>query len=52
MKSEGENWRERVAGKAAGDECVFMPVQQIELTDEAGSGAMPDAAGGGGVTGR
>lgn len=25
---------------------------KIELTDEAGSGAMPDAAGGGGVTGR
>jgi hypothetical protein len=25
VKSEGEKGRERVVGKAAGDECVFIP---------------------------
>jgi hypothetical protein len=44
VKSEEEK-REGVAGKAAGDECVFIPGE--------GSGAtpMPDAAGGEGVPG-
>ena len=44
MKSEGTKGRERVVGKAAGDECVW-------LADEVGFDAIPDAAGGEGVTG-
>jgi hypothetical protein len=50
VKSEGTKGRERVVGKAAGEECVLYlakgPGWQIW------SGAtMPDAAGGEGVTG-
>ena len=43
---EGGKWRERAVGKAAGDERVFIPGPRVGLADEAGSDAMPDAAGG------
>jgi hypothetical protein len=48
MKSEGkrEKGREGVVGKAARDECVFIPGEGPGLADEIGSNAMPDAAGG------
>jgi hypothetical protein len=42
----GENWRERVVGKAAGDERVFIPGRGFGQVDEASSDAIPDAAGG------
>ena len=48
MKSEGEKGRERVVGKAAGDEGVFI---RARLADEVRLNAMPDAADGEGVTG-
>jgi hypothetical protein len=44
--------RERVVGKAAGDECVFIPGKRTGLADEVGSDAIPDAAGGEGSRGR
>jgi hypothetical protein len=47
VKSEGTKERERVVGKAAGDECVFI----LAKADEVGFDAMPDAAGGEAVTG-
>jgi hypothetical protein len=50
VKSEGTKGRERVVGKAAGDECVFI-LAKAELADEVGFDAMPDAAGGEAVTG-
>jgi hypothetical protein len=40
---EGGKWRERVVGKAAGDERVFIP--RVGLADEA-SDTIPEAAGG------
>ena len=46
LKSEGKKGRERVVGKAAGDECVFIPGVRAGLADEVGFDAMPDAAGG------
>ena len=36
--------RERDVGKAAGDECVFIPGERTELVDEVGD-TIPDAAG-------
>jgi hypothetical protein len=36
---------ERTVGKASGDECVLYTSARVGLADEAGSGAMPDAAG-------
>ena len=35
----------RIVGKAAGDECVFIP-EGPGLADEVGCDAIPDAAGG------
>ena len=46
MKREGKIGRERAVGKAAGDECVFIPGKRAGLADEVGSDAMPEAAGG------
>ena len=46
MKSEGTKGRERVAGNAAGDECVFIPGEGPGWADEVGSDTIPDAAGG------
>ena len=43
---KGEKWRERVAGKAAGDECVFIPGERPGWQMRSGCDAMPDAAGG------
>ena len=44
---EGERGeRERVDGKAAGDECVFIPGEGPGWQMRVGSDAMPDAAGG------
>jgi hypothetical protein len=40
----GKKGRERVAGKATGDECIFIPGEG--LADEVGFDAMPDVAGG------
>ena len=37
VKSEGTKGKERVAGKAAGDECVFIPWRRAVLADESGS---------------
>jgi hypothetical protein len=37
---------ERVVGKAAGDECVFIPCEGPGLADEVGSDTIPDTAGG------
>jgi hypothetical protein len=45
-EGEGTKKRERVVGKAAGDECVFIPGEGTGQADEDGSDAMPDAAGG------
>jgi hypothetical protein len=36
VKSEGTKGRERVVGKAAGDECVFIPGEGPGLADEVG----------------
>ena len=36
---------ERTVGKASGDECVLYTSARVGLADEAGSDAMPDAAG-------
>ena len=44
-KIEGKKWRERVAGKAAGDECVFIPGERPGWQMRYGFDAMPDAAG-------
>jgi hypothetical protein len=38
--------KERVIGKAAGDECVFISDEGPGLADEVGSDAIPDTAGG------
>jgi hypothetical protein len=38
---KGEKGKERVVGKAAGDECVFIPGEGLGLADEV---AMPDGA--------
>jgi len=38
--------REKVIGKAAGDECVFYTWRRTGLADEVRSDAIPDAAGG------
>ena len=43
---EGEDWRERVVGKAAGYERVFIPGRGSGLADEARLDAIPDVAGG------
>ena len=51
VKSEGKKGREGVVGKAAGDECVFIPGEGPGLADEVGSDAIPDAAGGEGSHG-
>jgi hypothetical protein len=40
-----------VVGKAAGDECVFIPERRARQADEVGSDAIPDAAGGEGSRG-
>jgi hypothetical protein len=45
VKSEGKKGRERVAGKAAGDECVFIP------GDGPGWQMRVSSTGGEGVTG-
>ena len=50
MKSEGTKGRERVVGKAAGDEYVFIPGEGPGWQIRSGV-TMPDAAGGEGVTG-
>jgi hypothetical protein len=47
----GKKGRGGVVGKAAGDECVFIPGERPGLPDEVGFDAMPDAAGGEAVTG-
>jgi hypothetical protein len=41
-----ENKRERVVGKAAGDECVFISGEGPGWQMRSGSDAIPDAAGG------
>jgi hypothetical protein len=46
-EGKGTKGSERVVGKAAGDECFFIP----GLADEVGSDTIPDTAGGEGVTG-
>jgi hypothetical protein len=43
---EGEKWKERVVGKAAGDERVFIPGRGPGLADEARSDTIPGAPGG------
>ena len=48
---EGGKWRERVVGKAAGDERVFIADRGVGLVDEASSDTIPDAAGGEGSHG-
>jgi hypothetical protein len=45
-EGKGTKERERFVGKAAGDECVFIPGERPGLADEVGSDAIPDAAGG------
>ena len=50
MKSEGIKGRERVVGKAAGTS-TSLYWRKARLADEVGFDAMPDAAGGEGVTG-
>jgi hypothetical protein len=40
---EGENWRERVVGKTAGDEHVFIAGRGLGLADEARLDAILDA---------
>jgi hypothetical protein len=50
-KGKGTKGNERVVGKAAGDECVFIPAEGTRLADEVGSDTIPDTAGGEGVTG-
>jgi hypothetical protein len=44
VKSEETKGRERVVGKAAGDECVFIPNERTGLADKVGC----DHAGRGG----
>jgi hypothetical protein len=43
---EGKKWRERVVGKAAGDERVFIAAAGSGCQMKASSNAIPDAAGG------
>jgi hypothetical protein len=43
---EEEKGRQRVVGKAAGDERVFIPSRGVGVADEAGSDTIPNAAGG------
>jgi len=38
--------KERVVGKAAGDERVFIPGRGVGVADEASLDAIPDTAGG------
>jgi hypothetical protein len=38
--------KERVVGKAAGDECVFITWRRTGLADEVESDAIPDMTGG------
>jgi hypothetical protein len=45
-RGEGNKREERVVGKAAGDECFFIPGERTGLADEVGSDAIPEAAGG------
>jgi hypothetical protein len=46
VKRKGNNGgRERFVGKAAGDECVFIPGAGVGLADGVGPDAIPDAAG-------
>ena len=45
-EGKGTKGSERVVGKAAGDECVFITWRRTGLADEVGSDAIPDAAGG------
>jgi hypothetical protein len=45
-EGKGTKGSERVVGKAAGDECVFIPGEGPGLADEVGSDAIPDAASG------
>ena len=52
MKREGERGRERVAGKAAGDECVFIPGEGPGLADEVSSDAAARACAGNTKLGR
>ena len=49
-REKGTKRSERVVGKAAGDECVFIPGAG-PAADEVGSDAIPDTAGGEGVAG-
>jgi hypothetical protein len=45
-EGKGTKGSERVVGKAAGDECVFISGEGLGLADEVGSDAILDAAGG------
>ena len=42
----GKKWKERVVGKAAGDERVFIPGRASELADGAPPTPIPATAGG------
>jgi hypothetical protein len=44
-RGRGEMERERVVGKPAGDERVFIPWPRVRLADKAGSDAIPNAMG-------
>ena len=44
-EGKGTKGSERVVGKAAGDECVFIPGEGPGWQMEVGSDAIPDAAG-------
>jgi hypothetical protein len=50
-EGKGTKGSERGVGKAAGDECVFIPGEGTGLADEVGSDTIPDTAGGEVVTG-
>ena len=50
-EGKGTKERERGVGKAAGDECVFIPGEVPGWQMRSGFDAMPDAAGGEAVTG-
>jgi len=47
MKGGRGNGKEKVVGKATGDERIFIPGQGSGLADEASPGAIPGAAAAG-----
>jgi hypothetical protein len=49
-EGKGTKERERVVGKAAEDECLFIPGEGLGWQMRVGSNAIPDAAGGEAVT--